>query len=79
MKRLAVLVLFLALPAEARTVVVTPRPAPVVRPMPRVVPTVRPTVRPNLPRATTPTYSWWLWSSPAAKPCKKDKNGKCRK
>jgi hypothetical protein len=75
MKRLAVLVLFLAVPAEAKTVVVVPRTAPIVRPMPRVVPTARP----NVPRATTSTYSWWPWSGPAKAPCKKDKNGKCRK
>ena len=79
MKRLAALVLFIALPAEAATVVVVPRAAPMVRATPRIGPTVRPTVRPNARAAKTPMYWGWLWSAPAAAPCKKDNNGKCRK
>ena len=79
MKRLAALALFLALPAEAATVVVVPRAAPMVRATPRVGPTVRPSVRPNVRATKTPMYWGWLWSAPAAAPCKKDKNGKCRK
>jgi hypothetical protein len=80
MRRLAALVLFVALPAEAGTVVVVPRaPVVVARPMPRVAPAMRPSVRPNTPHAKTPSYSWLWWSSPAAAPCKKGKDGKCRK
>jgi hypothetical protein len=81
MRRLAALVFFIALPAEAGTVVVVPRaPVVVARPMPRVAPAMRHSVRPNGPRVkTTPTYSWLWWSSPAAAPCKKGKDGKCRK
>ena len=75
MKRLAALMLILiAVPAEARTVVIVPRATVVAKPVPRVGPAMR-----NAPRAkTTPTYNWWWWSTPAA-PCKKGKDGKCRK
>ena len=79
MKRLAALILFIALPAEAATVVVVPRAVPMVRATPRVGPAVRPSVRPNTRATKTPMYWGWLWASPAAAPCKKDKNGKCRK
>jgi hypothetical protein len=75
MKKLAALMLLLvAVPAEAGTVVVVPRATVVARPMPRVGPSVRPNAR-----VKTPTYSWWWWSTPAATPCKKGKDGKCRK
>jgi hypothetical protein len=80
MKRLAaVMLVLIAVPAEARTVVVVPRATVVAKPMPRMAPGMRSTVRPNAPRVKTPTYSWWWWSSPAAAPCKKGKDGKCRK
>jgi len=79
MRRLAALVLFVAVPAEAGTVVVVPRaPVVVARPMPRVAPAMRHSVRPNT-HAKAPSYSWLWWSTPAATPCKKGKDGKCRK
>jgi hypothetical protein len=48
MKRLAAVMLALiAVPAEARTVVVVPRATVVAKPMPRMAPGMRSTVRPN--------------------------------
>ena len=61
MKRLAALILFIALPAEAATVVVVPRAALIVRATPRVGPAVRPTIRPNARATKTPMYWGWLW------------------